>query len=748
MSATLRDTTYSKRDGGFGSVDPTPTIVVHPVPQPNGTSVASFEETEDGGIILSSPHIRKQKADHDDFTANLAIDNPLDGAAYDMEQGVDIDMQSRASFIDNWTAGIDLLGLKIEDAGNTKGQRSNTSRVGNPLLLEACVRGQAMSAAELLPSAGPCKVMLRNGDDAQSDAAAQGFERDMNTLLTVGMPEYYADTRRGLFEFHYSGNMFKKVYEHPIKRRPASDCVSVDDLIVSEDATDLETAIRVTQRSMISPGQVKRMQWNGAWADVMLGQPSQGMDPAQAKKKEAIGISSVSMRPKDMPHTIYECTTELVLGDYGFTDPMAPADLPVTYICTFDKDSRQMLSVRRGWKQGDEEFLRRPRFVHYGMIPAFGFLCLGNLHLLGNQTKVLRAIWRILIDAGMFSNFPGGVKAKSLRMGTNEVSPGPGEWTDVDLGPFDKIGDAFMAMPYKPPSAEFMQLAEAIQADANRLGGVMDTQTGEGRTNVPVGTMMSMIEQSTQVIAAVHKGMHASQRRELELIKGVVADNPDCLNRLVPNPSQRYTELSEFQNYDLLPASDPNVPGQIHRIQIATAMMQILGTPAGGAEMNPRAVLDRVLTSIGVSDVDAILKPIPQGPPPPPPPDPTVIKAQIEAQSKAAELAQDKESEQRKAASEAVDVESRGKETAAQIQNDAADRATKLKIAEMGEETARIKIAGEAKQAANELGHAAVQTGLDHAATVHAALPPDPNDTLNAPLPAWGAPQPTGDKNG
>ena len=48
-------------------------------------------------------------------------------------------------------------------------------------------------------------------------------------------------------------------------------------------------------------------------------------------------------------------------------------------------------------------------------------------------------------------------------------------------------------------------LAEVIGQDAQRMAGAVDMEVGEGRANVPVGTIMAMIEQQTQVMGAVHK---------------------------------------------------------------------------------------------------------------------------------------------------------------------------------------------------------------------------------------------------
>jgi hypothetical protein len=646
----------------------------------------------DGGVTISAPAVRKARAGSKGFNENLAHRSELDtaGIANELLDGVEMDLKSRAGFIENYTAGMDLLGLEIKGDKNAK-----TSQIGHPLLLEAVVRAQSAAGAELMPASGPCKVEALGGSNASLDAMAQAFEADMNAYLTSGAPEYYPDTDRGLFGLFYSGNMFKKVYMHPLRRRPVSETVGIEDLIVSEDATDLETAIRVTHRSEMSDVMVRRMQKFADWIDEPLGTAQPSMDPAKMAQGRIAGLSGIMARPQDVPHEIYEVTADLDLGEYGLDLPKTP-DLPVSYIVTLDKQSSKVLAVRRGWRDGDEQFKRRQRFVHYGMVPGFNFLCLGFMHLLGNQTKALRGIWRLLVTSGMYANAPGGMKAKGVRMGTSDIRPGPGEWPDIDIGSFDDIRKALMPMPYKDVSPAFMQLAEAIGQDANRMAGMAETQVGEGIQNVPVGTMMSMIEISTQTMSAVHKRLHRSQARELQLIKDCFAENPEALAAL-PNAAHAWSKADEFANFNLLPASDPNVPSQIHRIQLATALVTVAGQ---NPDLYDRtAVHLRAWRTIGVNDADAFVLPQPAQPPGgpagPAPPDPLIGQARMaEAQAKIAAVKQDGIDIQRKAAEAQIDSQHRTQELQQQAQNDQMTMQSRAQIArdQTGIEATRLQI--------------------------------------------------------
>lgn len=658
-------------------------------PPPSSLTVLTFPP--EGGVIIHSgaKESRPDAGKYGAFDENLADKLPDGGRAAIVEDilaGVDSDERSRQQFIENYTKGLDLLGLKIEEQTNTKTQKRNVSRVRHPLLLEACVRGQSSARAELLPAGGPCKVLTVSGSEPDEDDLARSFEADMNYYLTTVAKEYYPDFDRGLFELYFGGNLFKKVYTCPVRRRPVSDTINVSDLIVSEDARNHQTATRVTHRSMMSPSMVKRMMWTGAWLEVDLGVPMPNMDPAARKEREVMGISPNSLvRPEDAQRCIYETEVDLDLGEWGINEKGAPSGVPIPYVVTIDKDGRKMLALRRNWGKGDKLFTRRQRYVHYCLVPGLGFLGLGYLHLLGNQTRALTAMWRILCDSGMFAVFPGGVKAKGMRMSTNEIQPGPGEWVDVDIGPFDRIQDAMMAMPYKDPSAVFIQFSEIVGQDAQRMAGSIEMEVGEGRTNIPVGTIMSMIEQQTQVMAAVHKRLHTAQAQELLLIRAEFAENPDNLRWLNRKQSAHtWEKAAEFTNLNLVPASDPNIPAQTHRIMQATAMVTLAST-------NPD-IYDRLqvhkhaLRTLGIINSDPYLHP----PTPMPPPDQAGGKAPDPLGPQ--KLALEAQEAQRKAAQETVEAQRRQQELGLRSQSDQAELASRERIAQMQEDTQRLRM--------------------------------------------------------
>lgn len=585
---------------------------------------AKITVEDDGSVVIDMNPEKPKREKSKKFEINLALElgpNELGSVAEEVLQGIDNDIQSRRDWDAAYDKGIQLMGLKLEDASSEISSTGSVSKVYHPLLIETTVHYQSNAMSELLPASGPVKVR----DDAPQDDPARiilanDFETDFNHYLTTCAPEYYPDTDQLLFNQGWSGMAFKKVFECPLRKRPCSDLVLAPDLIVSNDVVDLETANRITHRTYMSNGIVRRLQKAKVYRTVDLGQPIEAPTIVEQKVAEVSNIQINTKLPTDHRHTIYECYVELDLPGYE-------EDIPLPYCVTIDKDSRQILSIYRNWEEKDEDCKADCKFVKYGMIPALGFYDLGFVHLLGNTTRALTAILRMQLDAGQFSIFPGFLFAKQGGKQTNsEIRIPPGGGKEIDTGGLP-IGQVAMALPYPGPSGVLATIAEKVAEDGMRLGMASEIQVGDGRADVPVGTTMALIEQSTKVMGAVHKRNHVSQQREFEKLRKLFNKNPQALWKFAKKPRRKWEVATEFADLDLVPASDPNIPSHTHRLMQANALIMLAaGDPQG---FNKRAINTRALNTMNIKDPESLLAPLPPpGAPPPPPPPEIALKMQ------------------------------------------------------------------------------------------------------------------------
>jgi hypothetical protein len=600
---------------------------------PDGSVTISL----DGKSLVDKP---EDPEDSSRWFRNLAEkidDDELYRIADDLIRGIEEDHQSRTEWLEERAKGIRLMGLKIEVPGigtNADGAPvDGMSKVRHPLLQEAVLRFQANARSELLPTDGPLKVKSdATAGSMADDAQATALETDGNHFLVNVATEYYPDTDRMLLMLGMGGTAFKKVYYCPVRNRPAIESVDAEDLIVNATATDLRNAKRITHRSMMRPNTIKRLQILGVYRDVDLAIPqAPEFDAAQKEKHEQQGVMVSNTRPEDRDHEILECYCELEIKGYEHKIGRKETGLEVPYTVTIDKSSRKILSIVRNYDEDTKDMpVANVSFVKYSFVPGFGFYDIGLVHILGNTTNALTAVWRELLDAGMFACFPGFLIADNgMRQDTNIFRIAPGSGAQVKTSGM-KIGDAIMPLPYREPSPALMQLAVAMAETGMRVGGTSEAQVGEGRADAPVGTTLAMIDQATKVMNAVHKRMHASQAEEFRLLFEVVRRYPKSFWQRNRKPAAAWDEKTfreALDNHVLTPQADPNTASHFQRVLKVAALKQLQA--ASQSLYDPIAIDTLALQTLGWSNPQQFFAP-PQAQQQPPP---EMVKMQQEGQA-------------------------------------------------------------------------------------------------------------------
>lgn len=527
------------------------------------------------------------------------------------------------------------------------------------------------------PSAIPGLPMPQPDEQTDRSNLADALETDFNHYLTTTAKEYYPDTDRMLFTVGFGGQGIKKVYNCPLRRRPVSESVPMEDFIVSDAMTDLGNAARITHKIRMRPSTVRRMQLLGVYRDTNLGTPTNPDGPTSVDQAKAAiaGVQPQVQDPKDADYELLECYCELDLDRYA-PRQFKGKGLALPYRVTMERQSRKILEITRNWREGDKECMAREFFVDFSYDKAFGFYGIGLLHILGNLTRTLTAAQRITTDNGMFANFPGFIYAKGAgRQLTNQFRVPPAGGVGLDVG-LQKLSDAVMPLPYKDVSTAWVAWQKQMEDMGRALGGAANIAVGEGRADAPVGTTLALIEQSTKPLGAALKRMHSAQAKEFQLLADRFRDDPEAFWRFNRKPMMAWQKeqfIKALNDFDLVPVSDPNNPTKMHRAAKSAALQQIAIAAPG--LLNPQKVFKRVAASLEIDDADELLAPI--MPPSAPPIDPAkMASANAKAQG-------DQIRAQTDIATASLDAQSKKQEMD-----------TRLQIAYVEQETERLRLAG------------------------------------------------------
>ena len=567
---------------------------------------------EDGGMTVDFDP-QDQRGKSDDFYMNLAEEMPdreLSRIASDLMAEFDANKSGRQEWEDAYANGLELLGFSYEERAQPF---RGATGVTHPLLAEAATQFQAQAFNELLPASGPVRTAVLGSETREKEQQAIRVKQFMNYYITNVMEEYTPELDQMLFFLPLAGSTFKKVYYDETKGRAVSKFVPAEHLVVPYETSDLETCPNITQVIRMSLNDLRKKQVSGFYLDMDV-LPAQGQ--SGSVEDEIQRIDGVTPTQIDYDCTILECHVDLDLEGYEDEDEDGElTGIKIPYVVTISQDNGQILSIRRNYREDDEEKRKIQYFVHYKFLPGFGFYGLGLIHTIGGLSRTATAALRQLIDAGTLSNLPAGFKARGLRIRDDDDPLQPGEFRDVDA-PGGAIRDSLMPLPFKGPDATLFNLLGFVVQAGQRFATITDLKVGDGNQQAAVGTTIAMLEQGSRVMSAVHKRLHYAMRIEFKMLARVMSESLPQEYPYTVEGAESAVMASDFDDrIDVIPVSDPNMFSQAQRIALAQTKLQLAG--AAPELHNMYEVYKDMYEALGVKDTDRIMKRIPDEEPEP-----------------------------------------------------------------------------------------------------------------------------------
>ena len=554
-----------------------------------------------GGIEIE---LEPGKDASEEFGANLAEEmdeRDLLTLASELAADVKNDINSRKDWEDMMKEGIKLMGLKYETRTEPW---PGACGVFHPMITEAVVRFQSDTIMETFPARGPAKTKIVGKQTVEKEDAAERVAEDLNWQLTENMSEFRPEHERMLWSLPGAGSAFKKVYKDPTLARQTSVFVPAEDIMLPYGASELLTCHRITHRMRKTKNEVVRLQYDGFWRDVELGDPPKVTTEIQKRKDLELGVSAIN----DDRYVIYESSVDLDLPGFEDEDKDGePTGIALPYIVTYVEGTNEVLSIRRNWKETDKTKQKRLHYVHYQYIPGFGAYGFGLFHLIGGFAKSATSIIRQLVDAGTLSNLPGGLKSRGLRIKGDDTPIAPGEFRDVDIGS-GAIRDNILPLPYKEPSQVLAGLLDKIVDEGRRFAATSDMKVADMSNQAPVGTTLAILERTLKVMSAVQARVHFAFKQELKLIAELVREDYPAGKEYdyeVDAPNGRKAKYEDYRYVEIIPVSDPNAATMSQRVVQYQAVLQLAQTAPQLYDMPE--LHKQMLHVLGIKNVEKLI---------------------------------------------------------------------------------------------------------------------------------------------
>ena len=173
-----------------------------------------------------------------------------------------------------------------------------------------------------------------------------------------------------------------------------------------------------------------------------------------------------------------------------------------------------------------------------------------------------------------------------------------------------------MPLPFKGPDGTLFNLLGFVVQAGQRFATITDLKVGDGNQNAAVGTTIAMMEQGSRVMSAVHKRLHYAMRKEFKILARVMGESlPQEYPYAVEGADATVMREDFDSRVDVVPVSNPNVFSQSQRIMMAQTKLQLAG--AAPELHNMPEIFRDMYEALGITDVDRIMKSVPETDPVP-----------------------------------------------------------------------------------------------------------------------------------
>ena len=502
------------------------------------------------------------------------------------------DKQSRSDLDEILRSAVEALGFAPDTTDKPFRYACDAT---HPLLAEAVVSAQAETYSIMCPPGGPVRTTIQGPKTPQLEMQARRIRSHMNWQCTQQMPEYYPEQDRLLLSVFLTGTGIKRVYWDSSRERPCSHFVKPENFFIDYYASDLETSSRYTILLRTSEASFLRDVSSGVYAPLDI---TSTTTPESSSTEDLENRAQGAEIPDTSVYEILEMYVDLSLP----TDILAA--FPVPYIVHLDKNSKQILSIRRNWDEGDPKYKKRRNCIVYRMIPGLGFWGYGYMHLIGGLAQTATRTMRRLVDAGTFANMPGGFKMKGVRTTTDDPIS-PGEWREIEV-PANNSRDAFFPLPYREPSATLMNLLEFMVASGQKFANASKDVVSQSSNYGPVATTLALLEQGGKLMNSIHRRLLHVQSEEFTILASINKAYIGEGYPFVVEGGDASIALSDYdERIDVIPVADPDNPTEAQRTARAYLALQV--AQQFPQEHNIKEALLRLYTAAGLDQPERLL---------------------------------------------------------------------------------------------------------------------------------------------
>ena len=484
------------------------------------------------------------------------------------------------------------------------------------LLQKSTVDFQSQAAMSLFPAPGPAQVRVLGSAEHEIQDAGRRVIDFVNFYLLNKCDDYKLKTERMLFTLALKGLAFKKIWWDSGQSRLRVEVYDEEDIILNASSKSLSSARRITHRYLMHSQDMQALMDAGTYRAVTFdrgGVSTQPASPIAQQREIAFGtsadVSEAAAQQKETSGTPTVDVMEMHVRmrvDADINDDPKDAKPEKPYIVTMLTESKQIVSIRRNWEEGNPQKAIR-FFFDYHYLPGKAYHGRGLVETIGSLNKACTSLLRQMIDSGTLGLWPRYFGASTLNMNDAAINKLPPGRVQPVTPTQDELAKSLVKIDDGQANVVLLELLKFLSDSGLEFSAASAVQQIKVQPNSPAAPTLISVEDALKVVNAIQGRLHTSAQAELNHIYDLLKSN---YRQDYPYPHKEPHSLpSDFQQSTvaIMPASNPNESTFSQTMLKIQAVFDVAAQYPGHIRIHE--LLRRFLMLLNMPNIDDLLPP-------------------------------------------------------------------------------------------------------------------------------------------
>lgn len=353
-------------------------------------------------------------------------------------------------------------------------------------------------------------------------------ESDLNYKLDEEWTDIVEEIEKAISASIISGSSVVSVEYNHSMNRPYVKNIPVEKIVMDAEATNLNSAMRISYSWTVSEKQLRDFLYSGYFSsfpgmEIYKDNLNTESNEVTELKQEIDGVNPSEESDYSFEYTYKFVTSQIFISlnemdNQSKQERMKHKLLP--YAITFHEQTGHIVRIVRMWDMKDKEQKKVNNLVCFKFLNWDGVWGTGLAHVAVPLARIATQLHRELTKSVRMANFPGGIIREDVRVDQTNLTLG--QFQFVKVGTSEKLSDVIDRNLFNPPSPMAYELLKEFQASIESIAGITGLKMENIPSNIKSSALLAILEKEIKPQSAFMRRTQKSLNQVLKIIQRIL----------------------------------------------------------------------------------------------------------------------------------------------------------------------------------------------------------------------------------